>query len=143
MLLRKTTILFFLGLTIFSFAQCKTFENKALVKQDKQSPHPITKMGNDTIVSKLNGDKSMELQIKKIIKPGDPAFHFEYIVYNTGTKNIVKEGYFRGTNVEWNDNTSLKLIPYVGMEQKPASDNPEDALLSNTQTKITIIKLNN
>ncbi len=142
MLLRKITILFFLGLTIFSFAQCKTVENKSTTKKSKPRSNPIKIMGNHTLVSKLNGDKSMELQIKKSIKPGDPAFHFEYIVHNTGTKNIVKEGYFRGINVEWNDNTSLKLTPYIGMEQKPISDNPENAFLSNTKTKIMIIKLN-
>ncbi|WP_108807642.1 hypothetical protein [Aquimarina spinulae] len=141
MLLRKIISILFFGLTIFSFAQCKTAENKTT--QDKPSHQPVTPMKNDMIISKPNRNKSMELHIKKIIKPGDPATHFEYTVYNAVTKKIIKQGYFRGANVDWNDDTSIKLVPYIGMEQKPTSENPDDLLLSKTQTQITIINLNN
>lgn len=99
-------------------------------------------MIHDTNILKLNRDKTMELSIKKTIKQGDPAIYFEYAVYNKETKEIIKQGTFRGVGIDWNDNTSIKLIPYVGMEQKPSSENPDDALLSNNQTQI-IIKLKN
>ena len=87
----------------------------------------------------------MLLSIRKTIKRSDPAIYFNYKVYNTKTKEIIKQGAFRGLSIDWHDNTSLKLVPYIGMEQKPTSDNPEDALASskNTHTQITIIKLNN
>ncbi|EZH71483.1 hypothetical protein ATO12_07225 [Aquimarina atlantica] len=141
MLLRKIISILFLGLTIFSFAQCKTAENK--IEQDKPLHQSITSTKNDMTISKLNKSKSMELHVKKVIKQGDPATHFEYTVYNTTTKTIIKQGYYRGTNVDWNDNTSIKLVPYIGIEQKPTSENPDDLLLSDTQTQITIIKLKN
>ncbi len=142
MLSRKITIFCFLSLTLFSFAQCKTTENKATV-QEKPILQPFKSMANNKASVQLNKDKSMELHVKKIIKSGDPAAHFEYVVYKTGTKSIVKQGYFRGTNVGWNDNTSLKLIPYIGMEQIPTSEKLHDTIPSNSQTQITIIKLNN
>ncbi len=141
MLSRIISNILFLSLTIFSFAQCKTVENNT--SQNKSSSKPITSIGDSMKTIKLNGDKSMELHIKKNTKPGDPATHFEYIVYEVNTKNILKQGSYRGTHIDWNDNTSLKLIPYIGMEQKPISDNPEDEFISNTQKQITIIKLKN
>lgn len=141
MLLRKIISILFLGLTIFSFAQCKTAENK--IAQDKLPHQSITSTKNDMTISKLNKDKSMELHVKKVIKQGDPATHFEYTIYNTTSKKIIKQGYYRGTNVDWNDNTSIKLVPYIGIEQKPTSENPDDLLPLDTQTQITIIKLKN
>ncbi|MBL0685996.1 hypothetical protein JJQ60_20890 [Aquimarina mytili] len=106
-------------------------------------PTSIIPAVNSSSKPMLNGDRSMELHVKKNMKVGDPAFHFEYIVYKAGTKDIIKQGTFRGTNVEWNNNTSLKLTPYVGMEQKPTSDNPEEVLKKNTHTQLIIINLNN
>ncbi len=141
-LFRKITIIFFLNLTIFSFAQCKTTEKST--PQDELPTASIKSIVSDTTASKFNSDKSMELHVKKTSKQGDPAFHLEYTVYNTKTKAIVKQGSFRGTAIDWNDNTSLKLTPYVGMEQKPSSDNPEEVLGNNTHTQlIIIINLNN
>ncbi len=139
-LYKKVTSIFFLGLTFISFAQCKTIGNK--VTQNSQSLQPIKLIQNKG-VSKLNSDKTLELRLQRITKPGDPATHFQYKVYTTKTKAILKEGIFRGTDIVWNDARSLKLIHYVGMEQKPSSDNPDDILLSNSNAQITIIKIKN
>ncbi|WP_103072646.1 hypothetical protein [Aquimarina sediminis] len=138
MFLRKIVIIFFLILTVFSFGQCKTVE-----KGNENNKKPVSSMIQDSGALKLNKDKTMGLSIKKAMKQGDPAIYFEYTVYKIETKETVKRGTFRGTAIDWNDNTSLKLIPYVGMEQKPISENPEDVLTSNTHSQITIIKLNN
>ncbi len=151
MLSRKIISVFFLNLAIFSFAQCKTIDNKATV-DDSSSSSLHTPVGNNTspiqpIVKdsgtiKLNSDKTMELHLLKNMKVGDPATHFEYVVYETETKRIIKKGTFRGVAIDWNDRTSLKLTPYIGMEQKPVSDNPEDILNKNTHTQLIIINLN-
>lgn len=137
MLLRKITIVFFLGLTIFSFAQCKTAENK--IEGNENANQSVMK---DTTISMLNADKSMDLIVKKLMKIGDPATHYEYTVYTTSTRKVIKQGTFRGTDISWHDNSSLKLTPYIGMEQKPNSENPEDVFSSKTQIQSIIIKLN-
>lgn len=138
MFIRKFIQLVFLCFALFSFSQCKTVDKKTKVdnKAIQQGMKNITS-------SALSPDKSMELVIKEIMKVGDPATHFEYTVYKKGTKQIVKQGTFRGTAIKWNDNTSLKLFPYVGMEQKPDSDNPEQVRSSNNQPQILIVKLYN
>ncbi|MEW7290764.1 hypothetical protein [Aquimarina sp. 2304DJ70-9] len=141
MLSRKITFIFFLNLTIFSFAQCKTVGDTTTEKTSL--PTAIKPVVNTNATTRLNGDKSMELHIQKNMKVGDPASHYKYIVYKAGTKEIVKKGTFRGAGVDWNNNTSLKLTPYIGMEQKPVSDNPEDILNKNTHTQLIIINLNN
>lgn len=139
MLSRKIAIIFFLILTVFSFGQCKTVENGNA--EDKKPE--VLMIQDDKTNSKLNEDKTMNLIVKKKIKSGDPATFFEYTVYSQKTKEIIKKGSFRGSDIDWYDNTSLQLIPYVGMEQKPISENPEDFLSSKNETQITIIKLNN
>ncbi len=141
MLSRKITLIFFLSLTIFSFAQCKTVGENT--KEETSLPTSIKPVVNNTSTTRLNGDKSMELHVQKNMKVGDPAFHFKYVVYKAGTKEIIKKGTFRGTSVDWNTTTSLKLTPYIGMEQKPISDNPEEILNKNTHTQLIIINLNN
>lgn len=138
MLSRKIILVFFLILTVFSFGQCKTVENDNT--EDKKSK--VLMIQEDKITSRLNEDKTMSLAVKKKIKSGDPATFFEYTVYSQKTKEIIKKGSFRGSGIDWYDNTSLQLIPYTGMEQKPISDNPEDFLSSKNETQITIIKLN-
>ncbi|GGX30658.1 hypothetical protein [Aquimarina muelleri] len=138
MLSRKITIIFFLTLTIFSFGQCKTIKNGNA--GDKESKTLMIQENKKD--SKLNGDKTMNLVIKKKVKSEDPATFFEYIVYNQKTREIIKKGSFRGSDIDWYDNNSLQLIPYIGIEQKPISDNPEDFLSSENKTQITIIKLN-
>ena len=138
---RKYIILFFLNLTIFSFAQCKTTEKKTA--QDTSKIAVMKPLMNESLTTKLNKDKTMELHVVKKMKVGDPAFHFKYTVYEKGTKNIIKEGAFRGAAIDWNDKTSLKLVPYVGIEQKPISDNPDEILNKNTNTQLIIIHLNN
>ena len=139
MLSRKIAIIFFLILTVFSFGQCKTVENSNT--EDKKSEALMIQ--EDKNNSKLNKDKTMNLVVKKKIKLGDPATIFEYTVYSQKTKDIIKKGSFRGADIDWYDNTSLQLIPYIGMEQKPISENPEDLLSSKNETQIIIIKLNN
>ncbi|WP_062054866.1 hypothetical protein [Aquimarina longa] len=139
MLSKKIVLIFFLILTVFSFAQCKTIE-KGDKRNEKSTTHMIN---NSTSVLKLNRDKTMELSIRKNMVLGDPAIYFEYVVYTKKTREVIKKGSFRGTDIDWYDNESLKLTSYVGIEQKPTSENPEDALLINNQNSITIIKLNN
>ncbi|KZS41519.1 hypothetical protein AWE51_21160 [Aquimarina aggregata] len=139
MLSKIITVSFFLSLTIFSFAQCKSGKNTAL--QNKIVTQPNNPMANQNITSKFNSDKSMELYLKKNIRRADPAIHFEYTVYDVKTRKVIKKGTFRGARIEWNDKMSLKLIAYVGMEQKPTSENPEEALLNQSPARITIVKL--
>ncbi len=137
MIFRKAMIVFLIAITFFSFTQCKAVEKKESIK-DKQN----IIMPQEKGISKLNTDKSMQLVINKEQKEGDPAFYFNYKVFNTKTREVIKKGTFRGMNIDWHDNTSIKLIPYVGMEQKPNSENPEEVLSSDTLTQIQIIKLN-
>ncbi len=125
MLYNKIIAGFFLCFTLFSFSQCRTTKNDT---QDVMKPIiPITTNKTQTI-SKINSDGTMELVITKLVKRSDPATHFSYKVYITETKRIIKEGNFRGEDIEWNDATSLKLIPYIGMIQK------EDTKNENTTT---------
>ena len=137
----SNVILFFIIFPMFFFG-CKTSEKQSSATT---SVLPIATMNfQDTITTiKLNADKTMKLVIKEVRKQGDPAAHFTYSVFNITDQTLLKQGTFRGELVTWNDKNSLKLIPYVGIEQKPSSDNPEDFLKSKNknQTDIIIIKL--
>ncbi|WP_103865181.1 hypothetical protein [Aquimarina sp. I32.4] len=133
--------MFFFSLTVLSFAQCKTAKNK--VSEKEAFIKPVSNMNQNITISSLNRDRTMELRVVKVSKLGDPAIQFTYAVYDTVTKKIIKKGNYRGSNVAWHDNTSIKLVPYIGMEQKPTSENLDDILLSNTQQQITIINLKN
>lgn len=125
-------------------AQCKTGEKRNVASDKKQ---PITTLRNsvmgDTLKSaSLNSINTLELRVTKIFEKGDPAAHFQYTIYKKETDAIVKSGEFRGMDVQWNDATSIKLVPYVGMEKKPESNNPLDASKSTDQNQTTIIQVN-
>lgn len=139
----KSGVFLFLVFVIFFLTQCKTVDKKTVnAEKVKDEMYLIQPMVNkNSVIKKMNSDKSMQLVLEKFSKVGDPAFHFQYTVYDVVTKEIIKKDFFRGTGIEWNDNTSLKLIPYVGMEQKPTSENPEEILSSQIQTQTQIIKL--
>jgi len=138
-LYRKCIIILFTSMTLFSFSQCKTVKNEEVQSNTKLKI--IQPKMKDVSTSKYNVDKSMKLHVTKTTKQGDPAFHFQYVVYRSDTNNVVKKGTFRGLKIEWNDATSLRLFPYVGMERKPVSENPE-SLLNTNQTQYSIINLN-
>ncbi|GAA3520387.1 hypothetical protein GCM10022393_38280 [Aquimarina addita] len=146
MLQIKSTVFFVFICLISLSIQCKSVDKSTIdaetVSTAKEEMYPIQPMvDKSSITRKMNADKSMELVLKRFIKVGDPASHFEYTVYDTATKEIIKKDSFRGEGVEWNDQSSLKLIPYVGMEQKPTSENPEEISQTKIQTQTQIIKL--
>ncbi|WP_378187734.1 hypothetical protein ACE939_05090 [Aquimarina sp. W85] len=106
--------------------------------------HPYTINDQDSLkTTTYNRDKSLRLDLTQVQKTGDPASHFIYKVYRATDQKLIKEGSFRGQLVGWNDATSLKLVPYIGIEQQPVSENPEDLLnaKNNTQSHILILKL--
>lgn len=134
--------LLFILVTTTLFFGCKSSE-----KQSQTAiavSHPRTMNFQDSLVTtKFNADKTLKLIVREIHKKGDPASHFLYKVLTTAEQNLIKEGTFRGAQIDWNDKKSLKLIPYIGIEQKPVSENPDEFMKSknNSQTHILIVKL--
>ena len=144
MIRKKILTGFFLAFTMFSFSQCKTTK-----KNDTSSEvmKPIISIFNSykKETSMLNSNKTMKLIISRKIKQGDPAIHFFYKVLNIKTKAIIKEGHYRGSKIEWNDTTSLKLTPYIGTLYVPNPNKNDNSSLikDKTEAQITIINLNN
>ncbi|MEW7278169.1 hypothetical protein ABW636_06205 [Aquimarina sp. 2201CG1-2-11] len=144
MIHKKRLTGFLLAFTMFSFSQCKTIK-----KNDANSEimKPITPIFDSykKEISMMNSDKTLELIVSRTIKQGDPATHFFYKVRNTTTKEIIKDGHYRGSKIEWNDVTSLKLTPYIGTLYVPDPKKNDNSSLTKdkTQTQITIINLNN
>lgn len=127
-------------MTVFSFGHCKT------VKNDKSnSIKQITSIDmQEGKITVLNTEKTMELIVIKTGHKGDPATHFKYSVYDLKTKEIIKKGKFRGVAIGWNDNSSLKLTPYIGMEREPnVNDLYNTPSKDKPKTQIIIINLLN
>ncbi|WP_164076230.1 hypothetical protein [Flavimarina sp. Hel_I_48] len=96
----------------------------------------------DTIKQKvLNPSKTLVLYLEKISTPDSPVHLLNYTVLESKTQNIIKKDSYRGTDVRWYDNSSLQLVPYIGMERKPTSDNPDDAMAGTASNKPIIVKL--
>lgn len=83
----------------------------------------------------------MLLKIEKVVTQKRPVAMLNYAVYEVGSQKLIKKDSFQGTDVQWNDNTSLKLIPYVGIERKPVSENPDEISAGNSSNKAVIVKL--
>tara|TARA_R110002020_G_scaffold211682_3_gene417940 strand:- start:246 stop:635 length:390 start_codon:yes stop_codon:yes gene_type:complete len=117
---------------------CKSANNDS-----ENEPHAIPSIYQDTtMTNSYNADKTLKLTLEKNNKKGDPASHFEYRVYSIPENKLVKEGTFRGSGIIWNDNTSLKLIPYVGMVKKQQLGNPDDIASDKKNNKEIIIRIN-
>ena len=137
--LNSATVILLVVVSVCS-AQCKTGEKGKAV--DEQNRLPDEHIMADTLkTSTLNSDKTMELRVSKVFHKGDPAAQLNYAVYMRATDSLVKEGQHRGMHVEWNDDSSIKIIPYVGMEQKPQSENPLENTKKQIQNDPIIIKL--
>jgi hypothetical protein len=130
--------------TLLSYAsvQCKTQENKEQMDSDLSKSERMISIQQDTIKTETsNQSKTYLLKVEKIVSPKSPMAIINYAVYESATQKCIKEDSYQGVDVQWNDNNSLKLIPYIGMERKPISENPDDIPLTNTPTKVVIVKL--
>lgn len=136
---------FFLVMILVSAcsAQCKTGDKGNIKRTDVETPLPEDQMMSDTLkTSTLNSDKTMELRVNKVFQKGDPAAQLHYAVYLRANDSLIHKGEHRGMNVKWNDNNSIKIVPYVGMEQKPHSENPLDNSQKRGSENEIIIKIN-
>lgn len=95
----------------------------------------------DTLITRTyNTDNSLLLEVKEL-RDKVPMAEFYYKVTRATGGNVVKEGHFKGSGVQWNDQHSLKLIPYVGIVQKPQSENPDDLLIEDKGQQVIIVPL--
>ena len=130
--------------TVLSYAsvQCKTQENKGLVNSGLSKNERNISIKQDTIKTETyNRSKTFLLKVEKIFSPERSLALIKYAVYESGTQKCIKKDSYQGVDVQWNDNTSLKLIPYIGMERKPVSENPNEVPVGNTHSEAIIIKL--
>jgi hypothetical protein len=131
--------------TVMSYAsvQCKTQENKEQIDSDLPKNERMISIQQDTLRTEtLNKSKTFLLKVEKIISAKRPMATINYAVYETKTQKCIKKDSYQGVDVMWNDSTSLKLIPYIGMERKPVSENPNEIPLTKTPNEAIIIKLN-
>ncbi len=137
------TLLFVLVLSSACCAQCKTGqkEDKTADNISIMTPLPQKIVGDTLESSTMNADKTMILRVVKVFHKSDPAANLNYTVYKKGTDSVVKKGEFRGSDVLWNDAQSIKLIPYVGMEKKPSSENPLEVSNTGNANRPKVIKL--
>ena len=88
-----------------------------------------------------NSDNSLTLVYKILKNQGDPAPVFDCEIYRNSDNKKIHQGKYRGLRIEWHDNKSLKLIPYVGIvEKEGAIQDSNNQEISKNNTKI--IKLN-
>jgi len=130
--------------TLLSYAsvQCKTQEHKEQIDSDLSKNERMISIQQDTIKTEIfNQSKTYLLKVEKIVSPKSPMAIINYAVYESATQKCIKEDSYQGVDVQWNDNTSLKLIPYIGMERKPISENPDEIPLTDTPAKVIIVKL--
>lgn len=131
--------------TVLSYAsvQCKTQENKEQVDSELFKKERAIFIQQDTIKTEIfNGLKTLLLKVEKIVSLKRSMATINYAVYESGTQKCIKKDSYQGVDVQWNDNTSLKLIPYIGMERKPDSENPNEIPVTKTHSKAIIVKLN-
>lgn len=134
-------------LSLFAFLgciaiKCKAQDTKEQSTLDHKNEQQSIIIQQDTIKTKqLNSSKTMVLQIEKIISPQDPVHTLYYTVSEVKTKKIIKKDSYQGTDVRWYDDTSLEMIPYIGMERKPTSENPDEVVADASLNKATIVKL--
>lgn len=138
----KLSLLALFTLLSYASVQCKAQENKEQIDSDLSKNDRMISIQQDTIKKEtFNQSKTFLLKVEKIVSQKSPVAIINYAVYESGTQKCIKEDSYQGVDVQWNDNTSLKLIPYIGMERKPVSENPDDIKLTNTPTKVVIVKL--
>lgn len=131
--------------TIMSYAsvQCKTQENKDQVNSDLSKKERTISIQQDTLRTEtLNRTKTLLLKVEKVNSPERPMATINYAVYEVATQKCIIKDSYQGVDVQWNDNTSLKLIPYIGMERKPVSENPNEIPVTKTPSQAIIVKLN-
>ena len=139
--------LFLYACTLLIGCKSNTELTVASITKDNQvnipNPLPVKReFSQDTsvIFTKINEDNTLALQLKRIQKTGDPATIFEYQIRDIKTKKVVKEGTFRGTDVQWYDSVSIELVPYIGIEEYE-SDEDTDHSDNKSNLKSQIIKI--
>ncbi|MGB3775464.1 MAG: hypothetical protein WA951_09435 [Leeuwenhoekiella sp.] len=110
------------------------------MKNSKEEKVFATKT-DTTLIETTNNSKTLNLKVEKIISFQDPRPVLNYKVIKQETQEIILSDTYRGSDVLWNDNSSLKLIPYAGIERKPSSDNPDEVASGTTQSNAVIVKL--
>ncbi len=132
-------------ITVFSYAsvQCKTQENKNQVNAKLSKKDRNISIQQDTLRTEtLNRTKTLLLKVEMVNSPKRPMAIINYAVYEVATQKCIKKDSFQGVDVQWNDNNSLRLIPYIGMERKPVSENPNEIPVTKTLSEAIIVKLN-
>lgn len=139
----KISILALLTLMSYASVQCKTQENKEKIDSDLSKNERMISIQQDTLRTEtFNTSKNFLLKVEKIISAERPMATINYAVYETKTQKCIVRDSYQGVDVRWNDSISLKLIPYVGMEHKPVSENPDEIPLTQIPNEAIIVNLN-
>ena len=134
-------ILGLLVLCAYTSVQCKTQENKEQGNSTIYKENKVTIQQDTTKTETYNNNKTMLLKVEKIVTQERPIATLNYAVHRVGSQKVIQKGTYEGTDVQWNDTYSLKLIPYIGIERKPVSENPDEALTNKAPNAAVIITL--
>ncbi len=143
-LLKNLSTLIFLVSSCMMYSNCTS--NKG-IEQHRDSEvmdkDQVTNNTSSQIKYKkiLNEEKTMTLHVSKAPRT-HLIYDFDYYVSDVKTDDILERGTYTGLDVSWHDNTSIKLVPYVGIVQKEKSINPEDSLSHGQANHNTIVKIN-
>ncbi len=106
----------------FFFAKCKPTEELSKTDQITKIKEEIFK--DSEVEVNYNSTKTKVLLYKLDLNINTPATKIDYIVYDFQKRKMIYKDSFAGSKIEWNDNTSLKIHSYVGIEKKPTSNDP-------------------
>jgi hypothetical protein len=127
-------------LLLFVLFSCFIFSCKIKPVEKKAVEDKITIKTKDSTKEIYNQDKTLILILSHKFDGNIPTT-FNYKVIDAKTKETKKEGVFTGSNIQWQDNKSLKCIKHIGMVQK-GNENP---LIEKNKksTNYIIIEINN
>ena len=125
--MKRLNINFFILILFLAFTSCKKTEEVS--KKESKEKLKIVTDNKEKKVEIYNDSKTMMLHLSKRLRNENIIYDFEFKVYDAKTKKLLKKGTYTGVEISWYNDSSLKLVPYIGIEKK------EEGLLKEAKEK--------